>query len=232
MKRLPDSNEPLADRTRAHASIRRNYNRLATWYDALSGEKEHRLSRDLVECMAVPRDGWVMDLGCGTGRSIQDLALRMAEGGRIIGLDLSEKMCAITQKRIHRLNAGQRVMVVNGDACAVPLANDSLDAILMSFSLEVFSDSEMKMVIKDCLRVLKVGGKLGIVSMAVANNHGIADQLYEQAHRWLPGLVDCRPLRLEQILNESEGRVESVRYFTLWGLSVRQGILVKTTINT
>lgn len=108
----------------------------------------------------------VGDVGCGNGRHVD--ALRAA-GAEVIGVDLSPGMLA---------NA-PRSRLLTGDAQSLPLASESLDAVLMMHML--YHVPEPERAVGEAARVLRSGGRL-----LVATNG--ARHLAEMNALWLPML--------------------------------------------
>lgn len=215
MKTLP----PLHERSR------QNYNRLSRWYDMLSGDKEFNLSENMLRKLRLAPGDVVLDIGFGTGRILLEAASQMEKIGYVIGVDISEGMCAIAHTRLNESGLGDRSLVVQGDACSLPMTGACLDAIIMTFSLELFSESDIRDILKECLRTLKRGGKLGIVCMSACERPNLPDRIYRLAHRIAPAIIDCRPIDLERIFTGLNQKVILLRQEKLWGLSVAQGIL-------
>ncbi|MGH7469334.1 MAG: class I SAM-dependent methyltransferase [Longimicrobiales bacterium] len=92
----------------------------------------------------------ILDLGCGTGRFSESLALRFHAD--VIGLDPSANM--LEQARQKRRD--ERVQYQQGHAEAIPLAAQSVDAIFISMSFHHFSDAGL--AARECRRVLRDPG--------------------------------------------------------------------------
>src|SRR5258708_3064417 len=68
----------------------------------------------------------ILDLGCGTGRFSNALAVRF--DAEVIGLDPSKKMLAQTLEK----HGDPRVRYLHGCGEAIPLPDNSVDLIIMS----------------------------------------------------------------------------------------------------
>lgn len=102
-----------------------------------------RLARSLLQRYA-PRARRVLDLGCGTGAFLQELASKEA-----VGLDFSEDALAFCSER----KLGQ---VVLGDAQRLPLKAASFEAVVTLDTLEHVPDDTL--ALNEIARVLRPGG--------------------------------------------------------------------------
>ena len=94
----------------------------------------------------------ILDLGCGTGRFSEGLAIRFS--ARVVGIDPSEKM--LNQARRKRQRTG--IHYERGTAEAIPLVDGAVDMIFMSMSFHHFRDPER--AASECRRVLRAGGSV------------------------------------------------------------------------
>jgi len=106
---------------------------LGLWMDAVASHLDHTPRR-------------ILDLGCGTGRFSDSLAVRF--NASVLGVDPSFRMIELAIRKPH----GGRVQYQIGRAEAIPLRSGSIDAIFMSMSLHHFANPGL--AASECRRVL------------------------------------------------------------------------------
>lgn len=196
---------------------RASYDRLSRWYDALAGWSE-RDARGIGLRKLVPQEGeTVLEIGFGTGHGLQALAQAVGASGRVHGLDLSKGMIEVTRRRLAGTALAERVDLTCGDATALPYASASLDAVFMSFTLELFDTPEIPTVLQECRRVLRSGGRLGVVSLSKERENPLT-RAYEWLHEKLPNWVDCRPIFARRAVEEAGFHIVDVTHTAWWGL--------------
>jgi ubiquinone/menaquinone biosynthesis C-methylase UbiE len=84
--------------------------------------------------------------------------------------------------------------------------------------LELFSDTEIPILLDECHRVLKQEGRLGVVSLA--KQDVLSCHLYEWGHERWPVMLDCRPIELRKSLEAGGFRLQAAKVQTMWGLPV------------
>lgn len=209
--------DPSSRRTRRQAS----YDRLAAWYDLLAGRSEQQLAEQALNLLDLQTGERVLEMGSGTGHALKYLAEKVGETGWACGLDLSSGMLRQAQHNLGKAGRECQVGLVNGDALRLPFLRGSFNAVFMSFTLELFDDDEIGIVLGECGRVLTPGGRLCVVSLAQEESEGWMGWLYRQAQVWFPYVVDCRPIRVEKMLEKNGFVVKQIQASRLWGLLVK-----------
>ena len=196
------------------------YDRMSRWYDLLAGRSERRPREVGLGKLAVGEGEKVLEIGFGTGRCLVALAQSVGGSGGVYGIDLSQGMLDITRARVRQAGLIERVHLVRGDAANLPFAATSFDAILISFTLELFDTPEIPQVLHECQRVLHNGGRIGVVAMSKKGDGGLMMKVYEWAHRKFPRYFDCRPIFVQQALEDVEFEVVDVTQMLMWALPV------------
>lgn len=107
----------------------------------------------------------VLDLGCGTGSLLRQLARRFNDLHGV-GLDLSEHMVLQACKRNH----AARLSFVQGNAELLPFTAAQFDAVFSTFSFQHYLHPEQ--VLQEVRRVLRPGGYFYWVDTSVGERRG------------------------------------------------------------
>ncbi len=112
-----------------------------------------------------PVGGTILDVGCGDGKILRYLAPRFDE---VTGIDVSESM--LTVARTHARESGvSYIQFEQGDACRFPSSVRNVDLIVSNGMIQYLDPAEVGAHLRECRRVLKPGGTIGIFSIPCAN---------------------------------------------------------------
>ncbi|NYT05569.1 MAG: methyltransferase domain-containing protein [Methanomicrobiales archaeon] len=204
------------------------YDRISRYYDILAWNSEKPVILAAVRMLDAKPGETILETGYGTGHAAIALADTIGQG-KIHGIDISGGMYRIAQAAIEREGLGDRVMLTQGDARSLPYADRSFHAIFMSFTLKLFSGDGMRVVLRECRRVLAPGGRVCIASLEKTQHPGLAERMYEWLHRLFPVYFDCRPIPLAQIMEQAGFRITQGNELHLWGLPVKIVCAVRMT---
>ena len=116
------------------ARARDRYNTFATSYDRQLGPLRRiqlGLRRDAVAQLGLPPGATVLDVGCGTGASFAHLVSAVGPTGRVIGVDVSERMLGQARRRAQEAGWAN-VQVIHSPAQDATLPG--ADAALLFFT--------------------------------------------------------------------------------------------------
>lgn len=187
------------------------YDRIATLYDRFVARLEAATRAQALWTLGPSPGEHILELGCGGGHALVDIADSVEPGGRVIGLDASPKMVERACDRIHRSGGRDSAALTLGDARSLPFEDGTFDALYVAETLELFSTREMTSVLDECRRVLRADGRLVVASM---DRTGWEDTNFVRGYEWvyrnLPGYasVGCRPIYVEDVVAEAGFQVE------------------------
>jgi demethylmenaquinone methyltransferase/2-methoxy-6-polyprenyl-1,4-benzoquinol methylase len=129
----------------------------------------------------------------------------------------------VAEARIRSANPIGKISLTLAAIPPIPFINPALDAVFMAFTLELFPEETIPVVLSEVRRTLSAGGRLSIVSMTLGTEeqrHGLAERLYVWTHRHFPRIVDCRPIDVERRIAEAGFTIVRVDRLDMWGLPV------------
>ena len=156
------------------ASTKKIYDIHSMFYDATFGRLVKRRIARAISHMNIHRDDLVLDLGIGTGVSLNHYP---TDRGRVIGVDLSAGMLREARKKI-RERGLDNMFVFQANALELPFADSTFDHVFISHVISVVSDAVQ--LVREAQRVAKPGARIVIVNHFQSTNRFIA--LFE---KWL-----------------------------------------------
>lgn len=203
------------------------YDRISRAYDLVADSSE-RAARDLgLRALGVSSGQRVLEVGSGTGHALVSLAADVGQAGQVHGVDLSSGMMEVARRRIQ--SAGlQNVTLTIGDARVLCFRSNVFDAVFMSFTLELFEQA-IPDVLAEVGRVLRAGGRVGVVAMSDAAQTNAITEFYEWLHRRWPQFLDCRPIDVVDALRAAHFHTSTAHTTAIWGLPVVAAIGIKAS---
>ena len=123
-------------------------------YPPLRWRHEHML--ELIDAASIPEGAKVLDIGCGPGEMVVDLARR---GFDLWGVDISESMIDIARERVDSANDIETAVHLNtGDIERLTFQDGMFDLVVAAGVVE-YLDSDGPWV-RELNRVMKPGGML------------------------------------------------------------------------
>ncbi|BCX88775.1 MPBQ/MSBQ methyltransferase [Methylomarinovum tepidoasis] len=116
------------------------------------------LTREVCQAAAVTDGQRVLDAGCGFGGTVASINENHTEM-EVYGLNIDQRQLARARKQVTS-QPGNRICFVAGDACALPFADASFDAVVAVECIFHFPDR--RCFFAEARRVLKPGGRLAL----------------------------------------------------------------------
>lgn len=206
------------DRTKQQA--RRTYDIISGIYDYLTVPFEKEYKDELIKKLQIAKGEKILEIGFGTGNCLIKTAKQVGKNGRVVGVDISNGMLKIAREKIEKQKLQDIVKIKQGDVLKIKFQDNSFDIVFMSFTLELFDTPELPIILQKIKRILKPEGKIGILSLSKENNNSILLHFYEALHRYLPFLIDCRPIYVKKLLEKTNFKIKSQKKRKLFGLPI------------
>ena len=124
---------------------------------------------ELATRLPLERADRVLDVGCGTGRSLVGLAPHVSPDADVIGLDVFDDRIilgngpALAERNSAR--AGLAVTPIAGDAAALPFADDAVDVVTACRVLHDLEASAVDPTLREIRRVCRPDGAFGLLEL-------------------------------------------------------------------
>lgn len=160
---------------------------------------DRRWRRKAVASLRLKAGQTLVDLATGTA-DVAILAARQEPGLQVRGIDPSERMLEFGRGKVERAGLADRLTLSSGSAEALPLENESVDAISMAFGIRNVPDRPKALA--EMRRVLRVGGRVAILELseprggplgAIARFH--VHEVVPRLGAWLSGAREYRYLQ-------------------------------------
>jgi len=139
----------------------------ATSYDAHVGNFERfsavltaPLATEMLSMARITAGQRVLDIGTGTGVVALEAARLTGDGGRVVGIDLSQNMLAAAGARARQAGLADRLEFKAMDAEALEFDDASFDVVVSLFALLHFPNPAL--ALREMFRVLRPGGTLTV----------------------------------------------------------------------
>lgn len=125
----------------------------------------------------------VLEIATGSGEMFRRL-VRSNPSGTTFGLDLSPNMAARTQNRARRKYPYAQSHCGAVDVRSMPFKNASFDAVVCCYLLELLSQDDIRLTLRETRRVLRSGGTFSLV--VIGQNAQFFNRLYDVAGKLVP----------------------------------------------
>lgn len=120
--------------------------------------------RALLDALAILPGESVLEIGCGSGVIMRELARRTGGANRLIGRDMSPYLLREARALARRAGLLDHIDFGEGRAEALPLPDSAVDVALSS---TVFEEGDAELMLSEIVRVTRPGGRVGIVVNAI-----------------------------------------------------------------
>ena len=169
------------------------YRKIAPSYDLWAWLTESKARDRCLELAAIRNGEQVLEVAVGTGLTFERI-LEANSSGRNEGIDLTDAMLIRAEKKAAKSATSNYCLRV-GDAYDLDFPNDSFDVLINNYMFDLLPQQNFLTVLEEFKRVLRPGGRLAIVNMAIGARwyNGIWERIYEISPALLGG---CRGVSL------------------------------------
>ena len=192
------------------------YNKISHVYDLLSERSEAPMRKAGLALLKPMAAESILEIGFGTGHTLVSLAKAVGPNGKVFGLDLSDQMAKLAKQHLAEAGLLDRARIKCGDATQLAYAAGSMDAVFMSFTLELFDTPEIPKVLSECRRVLRPGGRIVVVGMSKAATQDPLLKVFEWTHEHFPNFLDCRPIYVQAELERAGFKIQKALKKHMW----------------
>lgn len=157
------------------------FDEIAPVYDQLNAWLslgQHRAWKHMAIRWANPKpNGLNVDLCCGSGDLTLITARTLRGQGKVIGIDFSRRQLDVAKTRAQKLPWADAIEWIESDVLTLPLPDNAVDAITMSYGLRNVVD--IPKALGEIYRVLKPGA-----SAAILDFNRPTSAIMQQFQRW------------------------------------------------
>lgn len=147
------------DEARAQAAA--TYNAAADSFDHPALSFWNLIGRRTIERLRLAPGASVLDVACGTGASAIPAAQWVGSSGKVLAIDLAERLLALGEEKARRLGV-TNIEFRTADMERTGLADEIFDAIVCVFG--IFFVPDMARALRELWRMVRPGGRLAITT--------------------------------------------------------------------
>jgi demethylmenaquinone methyltransferase/2-methoxy-6-polyprenyl-1,4-benzoquinol methylase len=167
--------------------VREMFDAIAPRYDLLnrllSLRQDVGWRKKMVAAMAVPENGRVLDVACGTGDVMVEIRRRKGPRVRVSGIDFSPGMLGLAKEKI-RTSGGSGLFLSAGNALALPHEPATFHAVTIAFGIRNIQDKAG--ALRAFYDVLVPGGMVLVLELATPGSTRMRDAYLAYFRKVLP----------------------------------------------
>lgn len=149
----------------------------------------------------------ILEVACGRGGFVKELS---RNGAHVTGCDFSLAALRVGREKMRTLENGNWAALVQGDAQALPFADESFDLVVSCETIEHVPD--VRRALREMWRVARPRAKLFLTTPNYANLMGLYDLYAKVRH---PGRKDDQPFDRRQWFPQIRGYVRGAGWSIL-----------------
>jgi ubiquinone/menaquinone biosynthesis C-methylase UbiE len=147
--------------------------------------------RETLRHLALQPGERVLDVGCGPGLLVAEMAKAVGPSGHVTGLEISDSMLALSQRRCADPAIGKRASLVKADAVTLPFQEGTFDVGVSTQVYEYVADLDAALA--ELHWVLRVGGRALILDTdwdSIVWHAADQDRLRRLLEAWIGRFAD------------------------------------------
>lgn len=144
-----------------------------------------RFGSETVERLALSPGARVLDLCSGAGGSALPAARRVGPNGRVVSIDMAERLLALAAERAAREGL-DNIEFRQGDATSIPFPDGSFDAVVCVFG--VFFAADRPAFVREMWRAVRLGGGLAVTTWGPGLFEPAVSVFWDEVSRRRPDL--------------------------------------------
>ncbi len=168
MKEFPHNHiTPFSNEKAKKQQVKAMFDQIAPRYDllnrVLSAGIDRRWRKKAIKLFLPDHPQILLDVATGTA-DMALLAAHILQPGKIIGIDISDKMLQIARNKIDQKPLKTSIELYNGDGETINFEDNSFDGVMVAFGVRNFEDLEKGLT--EILRVLRPSGQLVVLEFS------------------------------------------------------------------
>jgi len=123
-----------------------------------------RIVRAVLDGVRIRPGDTVLEVGCGSGVVMRELARRTAGANRLLGRDMNPYFLGVARELARRDGLDRLIEFGEGRAEALPLPDASVDVAL---ACTVIEEGDADRMLAELIRVTRPGGRVGVIVRAI-----------------------------------------------------------------
>ena len=152
----------------------------------------------LLDSLRIGRGATVVDLGAGAGYFTWRLAQRVGPEGKVIAVDIQQKMLDLTAQELKKRQLGN-VRLVLGTESDPGLPAGAVDLVLIANAYHEFSQPEA--MLAAVVKCLKPDGRVAVIEYATENDEDPTAGVYTMRLPELRAEFEAAGLQLDRVLD-------------------------------
>lgn len=201
------------------------YDRTAAFYDGVVAELQASAKLTAIEVLDRRPGERFLEVGAGTAWAFERIVAASGVAGAIAS-DVAPGILEVSRQRLQDDVGISQPPLILADTTALPFADAAFDCLLITYTLEVLPTDAILTALRECLRVLRPGGRaIGLnLTLGVGEDAAMTDDWQQRFACDPEAFGGARPLQASGLMQQA-GFIEVTRRYAgpLWPSEVLRG---------